>query len=39
VTADSINSEKTLYNDVAISAPRGCEPQSFPPIGHHEKPK
>lgn len=39
VTADSINSEKTLYNDVKLSAPRGCEPQSFPPIGHHEKPK
>ena len=39
VTADSINSEKTLYNDVKLSAPQGCEPQSFPPIGHHEKPK
>jgi len=39
VTADSINSEKTLYNYVKLSAPRGCEPQSFPPIGHHEKPK
>ncbi len=33
VTADSINSEKTLYNDVKLSAPQGCEPQSFPPIG------
>ena len=39
VTADSINSEKTLYNDVKLSAPQGCEPESFPPIGHHEKPK
>ena len=24
VTADSINSEKTLYNDVKLSAPQGC---------------
>lgn len=39
VTEKSINSEKTLYNDVRLSAPQGCEPQSFPPIGHHEKPK
>ena len=39
VTEESINSEKTLYNDVRLSAPQGCEPQSFPPIGHHEKPK
>jgi hypothetical protein len=39
VTEDSINSENTLYNDVKLSAPQGCEPQSFPPIGHHEKPK
>ena len=39
VTEESINSEKTLYNDVKLSAPQGCEPESFPPIGHHEKPK
>jgi len=39
VTEESINSENTLYNDVRLSAPQGCEPQSFPPIGHHEKPK
>jgi len=39
VTEESINSEKTLYNDIKLSAPQGCEPESFPPIGHHEKPK
>lgn len=39
VTEESINSENTLYNDVKLSAPQGCEPESFPPIGHHEKPK
>ena len=39
VTEESINSEKTLYNDVKLSAPQDCEPESFPPIGHHEKPK
>ena len=39
VTEESINSETTLYNDVKLSAPQGCEPESFPPIGHHEKPK
>ena len=39
VTEESINNENTLYNDVKLSAPQGCEPQSFPPIGHHEKPK
>ena len=39
VTEESINSETTLYNDVQLSAPQGCEPESFPPIGHHEKPK
>jgi len=39
VTEESINSENTLYSDVKLSAPQGCEPESFPPIGHHEKPK
>ena len=39
VTEESINSEITLYNDIKLSAPQGCEPESFPPIGHHEKPK
>ena len=39
VTEESINSENTLYSDVKLSSPQGCEPESFPPIGHHEKPK
>ena len=39
VTQESIQIENQLYQDVKQSAPEGCNPQSFPPIGHNQQPK
>tara|TARA_Y100000590_G_scaffold468644_1_gene652346 strand:- start:763 stop:1359 length:597 start_codon:yes stop_codon:yes gene_type:complete len=39
VTEDSIEKEQVLYQEIKLSAPEGCDPESFPPIGHHAKPE
>ena len=39
VTEESINNEAILYQEIKLSAPEGCDPESFPPIGHHAKPE
>ena len=39
VSEESIKNEQLLYQDIKLSAPEGCDPESFPPIGHHAKPE
>ncbi len=39
VTKESIATEDKLYKNVILAAPQGCDPRSFPPIGHHQKPQ
>ena len=39
VTKESIETEDKLYQSVLVSAPQGCDPSSFPPIGHNQKPQ
>tara|TARA_B100000029_G_scaffold32405_1_gene30962 strand:+ start:495 stop:1091 length:597 start_codon:yes stop_codon:yes gene_type:complete len=39
VTEESIKNEAILYQEIKLSAPKGCDPESFPPIGHHAKPE
>ena len=38
VTEKSIQIEKKLFLNTKLSAPKGCDPESFPPLGHHQKP-
>ena len=38
VTEESIQIEKKLFLNTKLSAPKGCDPESFPPLGHHQKP-
>ena len=39
VTKDSIKNEEMLFMDTKLSAPDGCDPESFPPLGHRAKPE
>jgi len=38
VTEESIQMEEKLFLNAKLSAPEGCDPESFPPLGHHQKP-
>ncbi len=38
VTEESIQMEEKLFLNTKLSAPEGCDPESFPPLGHHQKP-
>ena len=38
VTEESIQMEEKLFLNAKLFAPEGCDPESFPPLGHHQKP-
>ena len=38
VTEESIQMEEKLFLNTKLSAPKGCDPDSFPPLGHHQQP-
>ena len=38
VTEESIQMEEKLFLNAKLSAPEGCDPESFPPLGHNQKP-
>ena len=38
VTEESIQMEEKLFLNTKLSAPERCDPESFPPLGHHQKP-
>jgi len=39
VTQESVETEEKLYQGVILAAPQECDPSSFPPIGHNQKPQ
>jgi hypothetical protein len=38
VTEESIQMEEKLFLNTKLSAPKGCDPDNFPPLGHHQQP-